>query len=96
MSYIKVKVKYLAPYIKNLIGIDEEFIEIEKGSTIKDVILKLVEVHGKHVFTLLLKEGEKDLREGILIALNDIVVQSINHRVSDGDIISIFITANGG
>jgi molybdopterin converting factor small subunit len=96
MSYIKVKVKYLAPYIKNLIGIDEEFIEIEKGSTIKDVILKLVEVHGKHVLTLLLKEGEKDLREGILIALNDIVVQSINHRVSDGDIISIFITVNGG
>jgi len=47
MKYIRVKAKYLSPYIRDLVGLSEEVVTVEEGSSVKDVIMKIAEIHGK-------------------------------------------------
>lgn len=96
MRYIKVKVRYLSPYIRNLVGVDEEIVITEEGSSIRDVIMKIAKVRGEQILNQLLRDDGRDLREGILIAVNDTVVQDINYKVEDGCTLSFLIALDGG
>jgi len=96
MKYIRVKVKYLAPYIKNLMGLEEETITIEGEASLKDLMVKIAEIHGKHVLTQLLNESGDRLRESLLTLINNTVIQDINHKLKDGDTITLLIAIDGG
>jgi len=43
---IRVRVQYLAPYIRDLVGVVEEVVEVAEGSTIGDLVARLAELHG--------------------------------------------------
>lgn len=96
MRYIKVRVRYLTPYIRNLVGVDEEIITIEEGSSVRDVIMRVAEVHGERLLDQLLRDDGRDLREGILVVVNDRVVQDVDYRVEDGDVMAFLIALDGG
>jgi len=96
MKYIKVRVRYFIPYFKKLIGVDEETIEIEVGSTVKDIIVKLSEIHGKEILVYMLDDDKKDLRENVLVMINDVVVPNAKYVVKDGETITFLIAVDGG
>lgn len=96
MRYIRVRVRYLTPYIRNLVGVDEEIITIEEGSSVRDVIMRVAELHGERLLDQLLRDDGRDLREGILVVVNDRVVQDVDYRVEDGDVVAFLIALDGG
>ncbi len=96
MRYIRVRVRYLTPYIRNLVGVDEEIITIEEGSSVRDVIMRVAELHGERLLDQLLRDDGRDLREGILVVVNDRVVQDVDYRVEDGDVVTFLIALDGG
>ena len=96
MKYIRVKAKYLSPYIRDLVGLSEEVVTVEEGSSVKDVIMKIAEIHGKHVLAQLLDDSERDLRGGVVVLVNNTTVQDINHKIQDNDTLVFLIALNGG
>jgi len=96
MKCIKVKVRYLAPYIKSLIGLDEEtIIIVGEGASVRDVIFKIAEIHGEQLLTQLLNDNG-GLRESLLALINNSVIQDINCKTKDGDTVTFLIAVNGG
>jgi len=95
MKCIKVKVRYLAPYIKSLIGLDEETIIVGEGASVRDVIFKIAEIHGEQLLTQLLNDNG-GLRESLLALINNSVIQDINCKIKDGDTVTFLIAVNGG
>ena len=93
---IRVRVQYLAPYIRDLVGVVEEVVEVAEGSTIGDLVARLAELHGRYLLTQLLDDSLRDLRAGVVVLVNDTVVQSLGHAVGDGDTVSILIALDGG
>ncbi|MCC6047781.1 MAG: MoaD/ThiS family protein [Desulfurococcaceae archaeon] len=93
---IRVRVQYLAPYIRDLVGVVEEVVELAEGSTIGDLVARLAELHGGHLLTQLLDDSLRNLRAGVVVLVNDTVVQSLDHGVGDGDTVSILIALDGG
>ncbi len=96
MKYIRVKAKYLSPYIRDLVGLSEEVVTVEEGSSVKDVIMKIAEIHGKQVLAQLLDDSERDLRGGVVVLVNNTTVQDINHKIQDNDTLVFLIALNGG
>ncbi len=71
-------------------------VELREGSTLRDLLARLAELHGEHVLTQLLDDSGRGLREGVLALVNGAVVQSVDHVVRDGDTVSILIALDGG
>jgi len=93
---IRVRVQYLAPYIRDLVGVGEEMVELAEGSTLRDLVVRLAELHGERVLTQLLDDSGRGLREGVLVLVNGATAQSADHEVRDGDTVSVLIALDGG
>ncbi|MEM1697823.1 MAG: MoaD/ThiS family protein [Thermofilaceae archaeon] len=86
----------MSPYLQALAKVSEEEFTLEEGSTVQSLLTKLSEVHGRELYELLFDDKWKELRSGVLVVLNDRIVQSVNERVKDGDVIVITIAYEGG
>ncbi len=96
MNFIKVKVKYLSPYFRNLVGVDEEEVVLKSGSKLIDVLKEVSKAHGGQVLTQIIDEEKKEFRGGVLIAVNDAVVSNVNIEVKDGDVVTVLIALDAG
>lgn len=96
MNSIKVKIKYLNPYFRNLVGVDEEEIVLVGGRKLIDVLRELSRKHGTQILTQLIDEEKKEFRGGVLIAVNDVVAPNIDVEVKDGDVITVLIALDAG
>ena len=83
---MKIRVKYLAA-IADYTGVSEEELELNDGSTLKDLIKVIRERHPK------IKEFEK--RFSILILVNG-VTKKDEDRLSDGDRVALLPPVSGG
>jgi len=95
MNCIKVKVKFMSPYFQALTGVEEEEITIKDGTTVKDLLKKISVIHDHKLYEQLLEE-ETTLKNGVLIIINGKVIQDVNSKLRDGDIIIITIAHGGG
>ena len=96
MSFTRVRVKYVAPYIRSLVGVDEEVIEIREGATVKDLILKIAETHGNRILSQLLEDDGRSLRQGVVIVVNDVVVQDTEAKVPSNSTVAFLLIIDGG
>jgi molybdopterin converting factor small subunit len=96
MSFTRVRVKYIAPYIRSLVGVDEEVIEIREGATVKDLILKIAEIHGNHILSQLLEDDGRSLRQGVAVLVNGVVVQDIEAEVPNNSTVAFLLIVDGG
>jgi len=96
MNSIKVKIKYLNPYFRNLVGVNEEEIVLAGGRKLIDVLRELSRKHGTQILTQLIDEEKKEFRGGVLIAVNDVVAPNIDVEVEDGDVITVLIALDAG
>lgn len=96
MNYIRVKLKFLSPYFRDLAGISEEDIFLKSDSTIMDLLKKLLEIHGKRLYEQLFDEETSDLRSGVLIVINGRVARGAHEKLKDGDVVVVTIMYEGG
>jgi len=95
MSYISIRVRYLSPHIKTYTGVDEETVMIEKGASVGSLLRKITS-HRHELYEQIFDEKENDLRPGILLIVNNEVVQDLSKELKEGDTVIITIAYDGG
>ncbi len=83
---MKVRVKYLAA-IADYTGVLEEDVEVENGSTLKDLLNRIREMHPD------LKKFEE--RFTILVLVNG-VNRGLDYKLGDGDRVALLPPVSGG
>lgn len=96
MRYIRVRVSYAAPLIRDLAGVSSEEVEVEEGSTLRELVIKLAEVRGESVLPVLLDDAGRDLRVGVVALINGTPARSANAVVREGDEVVFSIIVDGG
>ncbi|MEM4488493.1 MAG: MoaD/ThiS family protein [Desulfurococcaceae archaeon] len=96
MNSIRVKLRFLSPYFRDLAGINEEDISLENGSTMRDLLKKLLDIHGERLYEQLFDEETNDFRSGVLVVINNRVTQRADEKLKDGDIVVITMMYEGG
>ncbi len=96
MSCIRVRVSYASPLIRELAGVESEEVEVERGSTLRELVRRLAEVHGERLLTALLDDAGRELRVGVLALVNGVPVRSAGTGIEEGDEVVFAIVADGG
>lgn len=89
-----IYVKYYNIVQKKL-GKKEDKISLKKGSTIYDLVDKLIEKNGKKVKEILL-DDENEIKSYIKIYLNNKLLYEYDLKLSDQDTVNIFMAVAGG
>lgn len=94
---IKIETRYYA-YLKELTGKNSEYIMIEEGSTVRNIINYIIEKYGERMRSYIM-DNEGRIRSSITIAIN---AQKLNtelamkHVLNDGDVVVILPPIAGG
>lgn len=93
---ITVKTKYYA-YLREVTGVREEEIALEEGSTVADLVEKLVKRYGEPLRRYILTEDMK-LRPNIAVAVNGVKVseEPLRKTLREGDTVVILPPISGG
>ncbi|NLI59680.1 MAG: MoaD/ThiS family protein [Clostridium sp.] len=92
MTVMRITVVF-APWLNERIGIKESVIQVEAGTTLRQLFDLLVERHGKGFEDIDIAVGK---HSGILVLLNNEIVMDMQRLLSDGDEISFAIPLSGG
>ncbi|MEO0158000.1 MAG: ubiquitin-like small modifier protein 1 [candidate division WOR-3 bacterium] len=93
---ITVKTRYYA-YLREVTGVREEEIALEEGSTVADLVEKLVKRYGEPLRRYILTEDMK-LRPNIAVAVNGVKVseEPLRKTLREGDTVVILPPISGG
>ncbi len=93
---ITVKTKYYA-YLREVTGVREEEIALEEGSTVADLVEKLVKRYGEPLRRYILTE-DMELRPNIAVAVNGVKVseEPLRKTLREGDTVVILPPISGG
>lgn len=92
---MRVEVKYLT-YIKDLTGVNSEVIEIEREIDLFEFIRILGKRYGKNFYELILDTEKMDLKNGVIIGINERVAPKLDEKIRDGDTLTLSIAVSGG
>jgi len=93
---ITVKTRYYA-YLREVTGLREEEIALEEGSTVADLVEKLVKRYGEPLRRYILTE-DMELRPNIAVAVNGVKVseEPLRKTLREGDTVVILPPISGG
>lgn len=93
---ITVKTRYYA-YLREVTGVREEEIALEEGSTVADLVEKLVKRYGEPLRRYILTE-DMELRPNIAVAVNGVKVseEPLRKTLREGDTVVILPPISGG
>jgi molybdopterin converting factor small subunit len=94
-NYIRVKVRYLAPLIQSMVGVESEDIVLETGAKLGNLLEELTRTHNGELGKWLFSENGK-LNQGILIMVNGSIAHDLDMDLSDMDEIVLTIPFDGG
>ncbi|MEM4199610.1 MAG: ubiquitin-like small modifier protein 1 [Nitrososphaerota archaeon] len=91
-----MKTKYYA-YLREVTGVREEEIALEEGSTVADLVEKLVKRYGEPLRRYILTE-DMELRPNIAVAVNGVKVseEPLRKTLREGDTVVILPPISGG
>ena len=92
---VRVRVKYLSELLQSVTGNVEEDVVLEEGSTLRDLLRRVVNLHGERLREWLFNERE-EFTGNILVLVNGEVTPNPERRLRDGDTIILTIPFNGG
>ncbi|MEM4404469.1 MAG: ubiquitin-like small modifier protein 1, partial [Nitrososphaerota archaeon] len=91
-----MKTRYYA-YLREVTGVREEEIALEEGSTVADLVEKLVKRYGEPLRRYILTE-DMELRPNIAVAVNGVKVseEPLRKTLREGDTVVILPPISGG
>ncbi|MEM4827680.1 MAG: MoaD/ThiS family protein [Desulfurococcaceae archaeon] len=96
MNSTRVRVVLIPMHLRELAGVTEEELELGDNPTVLSLLAKLREVHGPRLYEQLYDEKTKDLRSGILLIVDNRVVQSTSEKLENGSTVIVTIAYEGG
>ena len=93
----KIKVKYFGQ-LRDMIGTNEEWIEIEEGLKLLDVLKRLNKKHGE-TFERFVFKRNNSLNEILIFVINGVTISTkdaTDYLLKNEDILSILIPIFGG
>jgi|YelNatPaOPRAMG01_1025707.scaffolds.fasta_scaffold07615_5 molybdopterin converting factor small subunit len=61
-----------------------------------DLLRKISDVWGYEIYEKLFDEGRREMRSGVLVVVNERVVQRVDEELADGDVVTLTIAYDGG
>jgi molybdopterin synthase sulfur carrier subunit len=99
VSGLKIKVEYLG-HIKNILGSRrEEEVEIKADSSIRDLLIMLIEKHGESFKKAIYETGGKDIKSNFIATVNGYLLNQLNGvetKLKDGDHVVLMPIVSGG
>ncbi|WP_448577861.1 MoaD/ThiS family protein [Thermosphaera sp.] len=94
-NYIRVKVRYHAPLIQSVVGVESEELILEEGAKLKDLLKKIARARGRRLEQWFFSE-DGELNQGILLIVNGSVVHDLDKDLNDMDEVLLTIPFDGG
>jgi len=95
---MKVKVHYLG-YIRNMLRRKEEELELEKGTSLSELLNRLAGIHGDPFKKEVFEPGLKDVKMGFVVTVNGILIgqlDGVETKLNEGDNIILMSLMSGG
>ena len=95
---MKVKVHYLG-YIRNLLRQKEEEFQIEKDTSLSELLDKLAGIYGEPFKKEIFEPGLKDVKMGFVVTVNGILIgqlEGVETKLKEGDNIILMSLMSGG
>ena len=95
---MKVKVQYLG-FIKNMLNKKEEYLEIEEGASLSDLLNKLAGTYGASFRKEVYEPGVNKIKTGFSVTINGIFIGQLgglDAKLSDGDQVLLMSLVTGG
>jgi len=93
-NYIRVKVRYLAPLILSMVGVESEDTVLETGAKLGNLLERLARTHNEGLGKWLFSENGK-LNQGILIMVSGSIAHDLDMDLGDMDEIVLTILFYG-
>ncbi len=95
---MRLKIRYAGP-VASMLKKREEMVDIETGSTLLDLLERLVDSHGKWLRDEVLDDDGERIRDGALVVVNGVAVgqlHGLNTELKEGDTIALLPWFPGG
>jgi molybdopterin converting factor small subunit len=92
---MKIRIDYIAQ-AKKITGVGSEYLSINEGTGIKELLFSVAQKHGPELTSLVLsKDGS--VQRSIIISINDEQVFVVDdQKLIDGDVIAVMPPMSGG
>ena len=95
---MKVKVHYLG-YIRNMLRRKEEELELEKGTSLSELLNRLAGIHGDPFKKEVFEPGLKDVKMGFAVTVNGTLIgqlDGVETKLNEGDNVILMSLMSGG
>ena len=95
---MRIRVQYFG-YIKNILNKKEEYYELEKGSSLSELLTKLARIHGATFQKDVYEPGLKDVKMGFSVTVNGVLIGQlggIDTKLTEGDNVILMSLMSGG
>ena len=95
---MKLKIRYAGP-VASTLKKKEEIVEVAPGSTLRQLLERLVDSYGKGLRDEVLDDDGKRIRDGALVVVNGVSVgrlKGLNTELKEGDTVSLLPWFPGG
>jgi len=96
MSSIRVRVRYLAPLFKELAGVEEEVVELRRDTSLKALLDRVAELHGRQLATYIVDESEWSTKPTVVMLVNGASINRLDYELRDGDTVDLLMLLDGG
>jgi len=97
--HLKITIDYLGHIKKLLETKSPEQIDLPRGASLKDLLLKLAEKYGQNFKNAIYEPGESDLKPNIILTVNGLLLNQlngINTQLKNGDTVTLMPIVSGG
>lgn len=99
VSGLKVKVEFLG-HIKNILeSRREEDVEVEEGSSVRDLLALLIDKYGESFEAAVYEVGSKDIKSNFIATVNGYLLNQLNGvetKLENGDHVVLMPIVSGG
>jgi len=95
---LRLKIKYAGP-VASMLKKREEIVDMDVGSTLRELLQRLVDSHGKWLGDEVLDNDGERIRDGALVVVNGVSVgrlEGLSTELKEGDTIALLPWFPGG
>jgi len=95
---MRLRIKYAGP-VASMLGRREEVMDVDVELTLRELLERLVDIHGKSLRDEVFDNDGERIRDGALVVVNGVAVdrlEGLNTRLKEGDTVSLLPWFPGG